>query len=339
MSMASFGRIAVLSLALYALGAGTGRAQQEPLENASLAIPAVSLTFSAGYIAEDLHLWAKHGLAVKTVEIAGIGATNAVISGSTDFAEISAASLTRAAAHGQRLLAIASLIDRPFTQIVLRKDLAAAAGFDLRAPLDKRGLALKGRTIAVDAVNTVNHAYLRLVLARAGVEPESVRVAPMEPNSMIAAFAAKQIDGFAMSLPWPLIPVQDGTAVLVASGPDGDPVDMKPLGQNILVTRPDTCEKHRSLCLKMGQSFAEAIRYAHEHPAETTELLQRRFLKFDAKLLAAAFADFLKVSPNPPAMSAANLENAEIFNIDAKLLQPGDKLKSYDGLFTDAYVK
>src|ERR1700687_4068955 len=104
--------------------------------NVVLAVPNVALTFAPGYLAEDWGLFAKQGLNVKSVVIAGIGSANAVISGSADFAEISGATLTRAAARGQRMVAIVSTLNRPTIQIVLRKEVAA--GFDPKAPLDKR---------------------------------------------------------------------------------------------------------------------------------------------------------------------------------------------------------
>src|SRR4051795_12391294 len=107
-------------------------------ENVVLAVPNVALTFAPGYLAEDLGLFAKHGLNLKSVVITGIGSANAVISGSADFAQISGATLTRAAARGQRLLGLASTLIRPAVLLVLRKEIAAAAGFDLKAPLVER---------------------------------------------------------------------------------------------------------------------------------------------------------------------------------------------------------
>src|SRR5712672_2189617 len=75
-------------------------------ENVVLAVPNVALTFAPGYLAEDLGLFARHGLNVKSRVIPRIGSANAVISGSPDFSQISGATLTRAAARGQRLLGI-----------------------------------------------------------------------------------------------------------------------------------------------------------------------------------------------------------------------------------------
>ena len=320
-----------------ALGTAPLHAQQT--EEIILADPAFSLTFSAGYIATDLGLWQKHGITVKTVAITGIGAINAVISGSAHFAQASASSFGRATTRGQKLIAIATTIDRPFAQLILRKDIALAAGFDPKASLEKRAAAIKGRTIAVDSINSMIHAYVRLITIRAGVNPDDVRIAPMAPNSMLAAFQSKQIDGFAMSLPWPLKPVQDGDALLIASGPDGDPSDMIPFGHNLIVAKKDTCDQRKALCMAMGQSIKDATAFIKNQPAEAFALLKKRFPTLDDKLLAAAFEQLQKVTPSPPVPIRAVIENSEAFNVGAGLLKPEEKLTSFDGLFTDEFAK
>src|SRR4029078_1404055 len=173
------------------------------------------------------------------------------------FAQASASSFGRASARGQKLIAIAATINRPFAQVVLRKDLAEAGGYDAKSPLAKRGALLKGRTIAVDSINSMIHAYVRLVASRSGVHPDDIRIAPMAPASMLAAFQNKQIDGYAMSLPWPQKAVQDGEAVVIARGPDSEAADMIPFGHNMIVTKQETCEKRKELCKAMGQSIKD----------------------------------------------------------------------------------
>jgi ABC-type nitrate/sulfonate/bicarbonate transport system substrate-binding protein len=329
-------RCLVAALALVASVPEFARAQ-EAAENVVLAVPNVALTFAPGYLAEDWGLFTKHGLAVKSVVITGIGSANAVISGSADFAEISGATLTRAAARGQRMLGIVATLNRPVIQIVLRKELAA--GFDPKTPLDKRVQLLRGRTIAVDSINSVIHAYLLLLARRAGVNPDDIRVAPMAPNNTMAAYQTKQIDGFTMSMPWPLQPVLDGSAVVIASGSDGDPADMYPFGHNIFVAKPETCERRKSACGKLGKAMVEAINAMLDRPDDALALLKKRFAAFDDKLLAAGFAEIRKGTPRPPVVTKADLENAELYNIGAGLLKPEEKLKSYDGLYTDEYVR
>src|SRR5262249_17434437 len=130
-----------LTFALAALLPAPASAQ----EDVSLAYPNVAFTFSAAYLAEDLGLFAKQGLRLKPLSISGPGSTNAVIAGSADFALASASVQARAAARGQRLLAIANPTDRPVVQIILRKDLAP--NFNPAAPLAERMRLLRGRTI------------------------------------------------------------------------------------------------------------------------------------------------------------------------------------------------
>jgi NitT/TauT family transport system substrate-binding protein len=331
----------IAALALVAAIPEPARAQQTA-ENVVLAVPNVALTFAPGYLAEDLGLFAKQGLNVKSVVITGIGSANAVISGSADFAEISGATLARAAARGQRMLGIVSTLNRPTIQIVLRKELAAGSdpkSFDIKAPLEQRMQVLRGRTIAVDSINSVIHAYVLLLARRAGYSADEIRIAPMAPTNVMAAYQTKQVDGFAMSMPWPLQPVLEGSAVVIASGSDGDPADMYPFGHNVFVAKPETCERRKSACIKLGKAMVEAIDSMLDRPDEALALLKKRFSSFDDKLLAAGLAEIRKGTPRPPVVTKADLENAELYNVGAGLLKPEEKLKSYDGLYTDEYVR
>src|SRR4051812_49580654 len=156
-----------------------------------MAVPAVGFPFVASYVADGLNLWDKHGLKVRTIVIAGIGSTNAVISGSAEFAQISGLSLTRAAANGQRLLAIVNTTDKPITEISIRKDIATAANFDRKAPLEKRAQILKGHSFAIGGVNTVVHAYLRIVAGIGGPDPQNIPGAPEAGDKMLAAKATR----------------------------------------------------------------------------------------------------------------------------------------------------
>jgi NitT/TauT family transport system substrate-binding protein len=332
-------RAAPAALAL-AFCAGVAPSHAQPaVEDVTMAVPAVGFPFVAGYIADGLKLWEKHGLRVRTIMIAGIGSTNAVISGSAEFAQISGLSLTRAAANGQRLLAIVNTTDKPITEITIRKDIATAAGFDPKAPLEKRAQVLKGHSFAIGGVNTVVHAYLRIVALAGGLDPESIRVAPMAGDNMLAAMQTKAIDGMSTVLPWTRKGTVEGTSVLVASGAEGDPPHLSPLAFNVVAAKPDTCEKRKSLCEKMGAAFKEAMAFIRSDAKGTLAILKQTFSKFDDAVLADAIEVVRKATPASPALSATELANAENFNVEAKLMKAELKLKSYDGLFTDAFVK
>jgi NitT/TauT family transport system substrate-binding protein len=327
----------ILSLISALMMATPAAAQQPKLEEGVMAVPVVSLSFSLGYLADDLNLWEKHGVRIKTVQISGIGAMNAVIAGSADFTQSSGSAVTRAAARGQKLIGIVGTISRPSVQVVLRKDMAA--GFDAKAPLAQRVAALRGRTIAVDAINSVIHAYVRYVAKRAGFDPEEIRIAVLQPPNMLAALQTKQVDGFAMAPPWVHKPLLDGEAVMVASGPDGDPAELMPFANTLLATKPDTCVKRKALCEGVGRAFREAAGIMLDRPSEALALLKKRFPQFDDHLLAVALEDIRRITPRDLRLTAEAFEKAERFNVEAGLLKPDETLKSYDGFFTDQFVK
>jgi len=141
------------------------------LDKTSVAIPAVSFAFTANYIAEDAHLYEQNGLDVKIQFLAGNAGFNALISGAVDFSFSSGTNLDRAAAKGQKMLAIANMNNLPTWSVVLRKEIAEATHFDPKAPLTERAKILKGRTIVIDGINSASHSYLRVVAQAAGSIP------------------------------------------------------------------------------------------------------------------------------------------------------------------------
>src|SRR5580698_9184806 len=97
------GLLAMVGVAVLLASALPARAE---MEQAKVALPSPIISFAAEYIAEAM-FFKEQGLDVQSQLLAGVGSINAVISGAMDFAFSTGSSLTRAAAHGQRLLAIA----------------------------------------------------------------------------------------------------------------------------------------------------------------------------------------------------------------------------------------
>ena len=314
-STAALAALAAISIAL-------PPAARAASEHTSLAIPAYVVLFLAEYVAEDQHLYEQQDLDVKVQFIAGVGAMNAVIAGSTDFSMSSGGSLTRAAAHGQNLLAIANMGNQNGQYIVLRKDEADAAHFDPKAPLAERAKILQGKTIGIDAMQSVVHSIVRVVAKVGGLDPESVTVTPMQPADTLSAFARHAIDGFAAGPPWPQQVVTNGTAVIVADGAKGEPKEFSPIGSVMLVTRPQFCIDHRSVCLKMGHVMKLAADFIHDHPAESLAILKKRYDKVDEAVLRASYEAVREMTPQPPTPDAAELANAESMNIAAGFMNP-----------------
>jgi ABC-type nitrate/sulfonate/bicarbonate transport system substrate-binding protein len=304
-----------------------------------VALPAPTLTFASAFIAEDGGFYKAEGLKVTHRNLVGVAAVNAVIAGSADFTIGTGPVFLRAAAQGQRLLAIANLVDRPLVEMVMRKDVAAAAGITEKSSFADRAKALNGKTIAIQGVGSIVHAWERLVVSRANLDVEKdVRIAPMDPPAMLPALENKAIDGFTTSLPFTTQAVAKGAAIMLASGVTDAP-DLIPFAYGLVQTKAETCQQNRDKCVKITRAYAKANQMITERPAEALELLKKRFSTMDPALLAAAWEVVSKAHAKDIRVSLKGLENSQNVSLEAKLLKPEDALKSYDGLFTADYVK
>lgn len=311
----------------------------QTLEKTTVAIPAVSFAFTADYVAEDAHLYQQSGLDVEIKFLAGNAGFNALIGGAVDFSFSSGANLDRAAARGQKMLAIANMNNLPPWDVVIRKSIADAAHFDPKAPLAERAKILKGHTFVVDGIGSAAHSYLRVIGQAAGVDPDAMTVSALQPQEMLAAYARGEIDGISLGPPWPQTLEHDGGVVVVASGLAGDPSWLSSIGSSTLITRPQFCAEHRSICEKMGHAMLLASQFVHEHPQDALAILRRRFPKTDPAVVDASFDVMRKAMPNPPTVEAQALANADRINIEAGFIKPSDQLKTYADLFTNEYLK
>ena len=298
-------RRAALGIGLLALGF-VPLAHAET-EHATVALPAPVVLFMSVFVAED-YFWPKEGLDIKIIYLPGVASMNAVIAGSAEFSLSSGGSLTRAAAHGQRLLAIANLNQRSGQFITIRKDLA-------------------------DAV-------IRVALNAAGFDSEKdATIAPMQPPDILAAFARGSIDAFSLGPPFAQQVVHDGQGVIVMDGTADDPPGYSPMASSIVVTRPDICTQRKSLCEKMGHSLLEASQFIHDHLPESVAVLKKRFATLDEAVLTSAAEAVIRMTGTPPALSDAGLANGDRMNAEAGFLKPEDQVKSYDGLYTNVYLR
>jgi len=314
-------------------------AHAQSLEKTTIAIPAVSFAFTGDYVAEEAGLYKDSGLDVEVKFLAGNAGFNAMVSGAVDFSLSSGTNLDRAAARGQKMLAIANMNNLPPWDVVIRKSIADAAHFDPKAPLAERAKILKGRTLVVDGVGSAAHSFLRVIAMAGGIDPDSITVSALQPQEMLAAYQRGQIDGISLGPPWPQTLEQDGGVVVVASGLNGDPAWLTPIGSSTVITRPQFCAEHRSICRKMGHALAAASRFVHEHPQETLAILQKRFPHTAPAVVAASFEAMRKAMPQSPTIEAKALANGDRINIEAGFIKPSDRLKTYDDLFTNEYLK
>ncbi len=328
---------AALSLGIVVGLGPTGASAQDM--DIIVALPAQTLTFSGAFIAEDAGFYRKEGLKVSHRFLVGVASPNAVIAGSADFTIGTGPVFLRAAAQGQRMLAIANLLDKPLVELVLRKDVAETAKITADMPLAERAKALRGRTIGIQGVGSIVHAWERLVVGRGGLDVEKdVRIAPMDPPAMLPALENKAIDGFATSLPFTTQAVVKGSAVMLASAATDAP-DLLPFTYGLLYTKPDTCAQNREKCMRIVRALAAANRFILEKPDEALELLRKRFDKMDVRVLTAAWQVVSRAHASDIRIPVAGLDNSQKVSLEAKLLDAKDALKAFDGLHTDEFLR
>lgn len=327
---------ALLSLAVLAASLLPARADAD---KTTLSLPGQGVTFLPIYAAEDAHFFAQQGLEVKTVYLAGVATTNAVISGAVDFGISNGVSLTRAAAHGQNLLAIANMSDRPGWTLVMRKDVVDASGVAMTAPLAQRMQILKGHTFAIDTINSLAHAYLRVLEKVGGIDPDAVPITPVQPQDAIAVLERKGIDGYVGNAPFTEMGEIVAGGVAVASAVANEPPGLYPIALTMLVTRPQVCAARRDTCMRMGHALAAALQFVHDDRPAAYTILKSHFAALDDKILAAAFDDLERLLAQSPAITAESIANSDRMNIEAGFMKPEDARTSYRDLFTDEYVR
>lgn len=323
-------------LALLAVGSLPARAAPDHIV---LTIPGELVSLLPLYVAEDAQLWNKAGLDVTIVTIPSVGGMNAVIAGSADFSFSTGAAITRAASHGQKLVAIVELADESGQIVVLRKDLADAAQFDAAAPLAARAKLLKGRTMGIGGVASIADAFLKVIAREGGVAPGDIVTTPMSASETLAAFARHDLDGFVSGAPYAQQVVHDGTGVIIADGSGPIIPELSPSAAGLLVTRPNYCAEQRDICEKMGHSMVAAVDFIYDQPQQALALLKKHFPAIDDAVLAASFEAVKRMTPRPPLTSATGLANSELINVRAGFLPPDQRLKTYDDLFTNEFVK
>lgn len=331
--IAAAGAILVFSAAMPA---------QADMEKTSLALPAVAFIFATAYIAEDAGIFKAEGLEVTQQVITGIGSANAVIAGSIDFSFSSGVTLTRAAARNVPVIGIADTYDHTGFWIVLRKNIAEERHFDPSAPLAERAKLLKGLRFGVGGINTIPHAYLKLIAKLGGLDGEKdIVVAGITPPEQIGALESDSIDGISSGPPVVEQAVHDGLGVIIANGTTGkiDPPWLAHIAANVLMTRRQLCVDHRSLCVKMGAAMVKANAFMHEHPNQAMAMLGKRLNVKDPTVLAEAYKNTLESTPSPPLLDAKALATADDLNVEAGFMKPEEKLSSYNAIFTNEFVR
>lgn len=334
-------------IATLALAGAVTATQARAADDVVLSLPAVNMGFSPAYVADHEGFWKAAGLNVKIVVVSGIGSMNAVLAKSADFTISSGLTIVRANIRGQKVVQVAHTFDGLIEELVVSKKLADAAAITMNSPIEKRAAFLKGKKIAVGGTaNALPHGFLRLFARKGGIDPEKdVQIALMQPDAAAAALKSGQIDGFVETLPQPLSAVHDGYGTLISSGLRGGKDDrgefpeLVPMALNGVMTRADFCDQKPSVCERFVAGIAKAMVFLHDKKQESLAILQKSIPGMNPAVFGQAFDLVVKWMPRTPTSSDERFERAQEVMIIARMIKPEEKLKSFENIYTNKFVK
>jgi ABC-type nitrate/sulfonate/bicarbonate transport system substrate-binding protein len=327
------------ALAVAAIGLAPPLAAQQ-MEEASMALPALTLGFSPTYIADAMGFWTKRGLKVTLHDIVGIGSMNAVLAGSVDFTNSSGPTVIRANIRGQKVLGIGSTYDGLPFEIIVTPDVMTKAGITAGSPIEKRAASLKGLKVTVTSPNTIPHAYLRYFARKGKIDPErDIQVVSMPPEAGLAALKNGTTQGYVQGPPWPQIATHQKIGLVLDSAIRGTLPDILPFAYNIVAAKPETCEKKPSVCQKLMDGYLDGMIYMHDHPKESLEILAKKMPGSDPEVFKESFELTEKGTPRTNKINERGMEHAQIISIEGGMIRADEKLASFKDVFTNKFTK
>jgi ABC-type nitrate/sulfonate/bicarbonate transport system substrate-binding protein len=244
-----------------------------------------------------------------------------------------------ARSRGQVPVTILSPLDRILVQVVAKKADAEKAGFSMAMPLAERGRMLAGKTIAVDSLNGVGHAFARYVLRKSGLDPErDVTIVPLEASAMPAALGAGRIDGFVQNPPWSSLSVWQGVGVEVVNPLAGDLSEFTRMPYQVVMTRAGYCEEHGEICRKFVAGIVKATVLIKTDIEAAVDAAQPFFKGQDRDLIRAGLKDLALAIPDRFAIDDDGFGRMQKFALESGQLKPQEESASFKGYYSNAYL-
>ena len=164
----------------------------------------------------------------------------------------------------------------------------------------------------------------------------------MTPDASFAALKSGAIEGFVQALPYTLVPVRQGTGVILSSNLREPPdfPELAPQVFNGVVTRADECTRKPTVCKRTVDGFQRAMDYMHDHPKESLAILAKRLPGEDPAVLAEGFKLMVPWTPRTGGrMDDEGWRKAQELMLIAGMIKPDEQLKSFKDIYTNKYIK
>jgi ABC-type nitrate/sulfonate/bicarbonate transport system substrate-binding protein len=271
--------------ALLGAMAFSSRAQAgDPPTDVALSLGSKSSAYGGVLIAEQLGLFAQHGLRVNLIiSDSGNASVVALISGSVQFA--GAGPEEGLTARGRKLdvVFVNNLYRGLSGSLILATNVAKGLGVDPGAPIGERLRALGTLIIASPSANS---AYLVPIKTAAAKEGASPHYTYMTQSAMVAALRTGAIQGLLAASPFTDMSVSRGDGVVWISGPKGDlPPAVLPASSACLQTTERYIRANPGVVRRMQAVFHDLASIIQSQPAQARGALVKAYPDLDADLV------------------------------------------------------
>jgi NitT/TauT family transport system substrate-binding protein len=239
-------------------------------EKIKITVPVPSTTFAPLYHAQAAGYFADEGLDVEVVVVPGAGALKAVFSRDAQFALAPGTHQLVAYDHGQRLVAVMSILTRLSVNIVMHKDVAKERGITEKSPLADKIRALKGLKISGFTAGAFGHQIIVHYLLKAGLDPQKdIQIVGLgTAPALLMALEKRQIDAFVMGTPLPEAAAARGFGVMIVDNSAGEDPDFAEFMMDVLMVPPETVKQRPDLIRKVVRPLLKSNAWLLDHPAE-----------------------------------------------------------------------
>lgn len=179
-------------------------ADAQELKKVRIGYPALSLTFLTFFVAKDAGIYKKHGLEVDMVQMAGAVQTSALVAGEIDYLTGITSPLV-AAARGLPFKGIMITHEKTLFWIISQPDI-------------RRMEDLKGKSVAVDRLATLQDIVARDLIKRKGVNPDQVTyIQTSSVSNSVQALVQGNVAAAVLSLPHNFVMTQKGYRELASA--------------------------------------------------------------------------------------------------------------------------
>jgi NitT/TauT family transport system substrate-binding protein len=271
-------RVIVLAGLLIAAHAPLARAQTYHLVQAGFRV----LYLAPVFVAMDHGFFKDHGVELTFKEIdSGALAAAAIMSNSAQISDLDIKGIAEMRAQGKATVLFYNLVDRVTLDMIVRKDVLAKSGVDMKAPVLERLKALKGLTIGMTRPGAPTDLYARYLLTLAHLDPDRdatiVQVGGVP--ALESAFRSGRISAFMLSPPLPQKLEHDGVGDILVRNTAGELPALDHFSYVALFTSADYAKSNGPALTAYSHAIQDAVEWIDEHPDDAVKLLAAKWFK------------------------------------------------------------